>query len=192
MNDKIESSLSADYARRLTRLQRSGWKQVLDVQAPYRFNLQSLRPGFTLDVGCGVGRNLRNLGGHGVGVDPNTECVAQSRAAGFVAYTPDELPDLTFDTLLFAHVLEHVDQPTDLIRAYLPRLRSGGQVILITPQEAGYASDASHVRFLDFDGLGQIVAELGLVASRAYSFPFPRWAGRLFRYNEFVVVARRA
>jgi len=192
VNDKIEDSLSADYAHRLTRLQRSGWKTLVDVQAPYRFNLRRLRPGETLDVGCGVGRNLRNLGGQAVGVDPNAECVEQCRAEGFEAYTPDQLPDRSFDTLLFAHVLEHVDQPAELIRAYLPRMRDGGQVVLITPQEAGYASDASHVRFLDFDGLAVVLADLGLVAVRRYSFPFPRWVGRLFRYNEFVVVARRS
>jgi 2-polyprenyl-3-methyl-5-hydroxy-6-metoxy-1,4-benzoquinol methylase len=189
MDDSANASLSPDYALRLKQLQRAAWKRFVDVQAPYRANLQRLRRGLTLDVGCGVGRNLRNLGENVVGIDPNRDCVAAARAEGFLAYAPHELPEMMFDTLLFAHVLEHVAEPQDLVHSYLPRLRPGGQVILITPQEAGYASDPTHVHFLDFDGLTDVVEKTGLQSRRAFSFPFPRWVGPLFAYNEFVVVA---
>jgi hypothetical protein len=64
-------------------------------------------------------------------------------------------------------------------------------VVLITPQESGFASDATHVAFTGFDELARLLAEHGLVPERRYSFPFPRPAGRFFRHNEFVVVARR-
>jgi hypothetical protein len=63
--------------------------------------------------------------------------------------------------------------------------------VLITPQEAGFASDATHVAFHDFAALAGLEAALGLRSERAYSFPFPRPVGRVFRYNEFVSVARR-
>ena len=183
-------SLTDAYAQRLKRLQTPLWKRVLDVQAPYRWNLRRLRLGRTLDVGCGVGRNLAHLAGDGVGVDPNAACVAEARASGFEAFAPDELPPGDFDSILIAHVLEHLDDPAGLVRSYLPRLKPGGQLILITPQEAGYASDVTHVRFLDFDALREIAVAAGLRVERAFSFPFPRWVGRLFKYNEFVVTAR--
>lgn len=32
---------------------------------------------------------------------------------------------------------------------------------------------------------------LGLQVEKSYSFPLPRLAGRLFKYNEFVLVARK-
>ena len=48
----------ADYAERLETLETARWKRVLDVQAPYRWNLRRLGLGFTLDIGCGIGRNL--------------------------------------------------------------------------------------------------------------------------------------
>jgi SAM-dependent methyltransferase len=184
-------SLTDAYAQRLKRLQTPLWKRALDVQAPYRWNLRRLKPGRTLDVGCGVGRNLAHLAGKGVGVDPNPACVADARARGFEAYAPEDLPAGDFDSLLFAHVLEHLEDPRGLVRDYLPRLRPGGQLILITPQELGHASDATHVQFLDFAGLHEIAAAVGLDVERAFSFPFPRWAGSLFKYNEFVVTARR-
>ena len=44
---------------------------------------------------------------------------------------------------------------------------------------------------MDFASLGQIARRLGFAQQRAFSFPFPRWAGRVFKYNEFVAVSRK-
>ena len=48
-------------------------------------------------------------------------------------------------------MLEHLDEPTgvDLITGYMPYLRDGATVVIITPQERGQRSDATHVRFMD-------------------------------------------
>ncbi len=46
----------AAYTTRLDELGGAAWKRYLDVQAPYRWNLSRLNLGFTLDVGCGIGR----------------------------------------------------------------------------------------------------------------------------------------
>src|SRR4051794_27828148 len=76
------STEDAAYAYRLARLETVWWKRWLDVQRPYRWNLRRLEPGFTLDIGCGLGRNLSHLGGDGVGIDHNEESVATARARG--------------------------------------------------------------------------------------------------------------
>ncbi|MEV6812490.1 class I SAM-dependent methyltransferase [Micromonospora sp. NPDC051296] len=187
-----------DYTRRLQQLSGARWKRVLDVQAPYRWNLRRLRLGRTLDVGSGLGRNLINLGEGAVGVDHNPTSVAHTRALGLEAYTTEEFfrseharAD-AFDSLLAAHLLEHmpVEQAREVVASYLPFVRSGGRAVFITPQERGYRSDASHVRFVGFAEAAEDCRELGLTVSRQYSFPFPRAAGRLFTYNEFVTVAR--
>jgi SAM-dependent methyltransferase len=189
-----------DYADRLIKLQTARWKSWLDVQAPFRWNLRRLDPGATLDIGCGIGRNLLHLRGQGVGVDSNPYCVTAARARGLIALTPEEFrgsPDYNrpgrFDTLLLAHVAEHMteDEVVSVLRQYEPSLRPGGKLILITPQEAGFKSDATHVELMDFARLARISTRLGFTVERAFSFPFPRWAGRLFTYNEFVVVSRK-
>lgn len=187
----------ADYADRLRRLETARWKQLLDVQRPYRWNLQRLELGRVLDVGCGIGRNLVNLGPDSVGVDHNAESVATARSRGVTAYTTGEFWDTgigapgSFDSLLLAHVMEHVDADVaeSIVREYLPCLRPGGKAVFITPQEVGFRSDPTHVRFVDLDRLRAHAQALGLVVDRAYSFPFPRPAGKVFRYNEFVLVA---
>lgn len=192
-------TLTKAYADRLVRLQTAWWKQRLDVQAPFRWNLQRLDPGFTLDVGCGIGRNLAHLPGQSVGVDTNEHCVRAANARGFPAFTPDEFQASEycrpgrFDAILLAHVAEHMteDQVVALLREYDALLRPGGRLIVMTPQEAGFRSDATHVELMDFARLSRISERLGFTVERRYSFPFPRWAGRVFTYNEFVVVSRK-
>ncbi len=189
-----------DYASRLQRLELSRWKRLLDVQRPYRWNLRRLHLGRVLDVGCGIGRNLVNLDGNGVGVDHNAESIAVARGRGLTAYTTAEFhasPDAApagYDAMILAHVMEHVDADVadGILTEYLPYLRPGGRVVFITPQEAGYATDATHVRFVDLGELRRHAEAVELQVVKAYSFPFPRLLGKLFRYNEFVLVAQRA
>jgi SAM-dependent methyltransferase len=190
----------AAYTKRLQRIGGTGWKRLLPTQAPYRWNVRRLRLGHTLDVGCGIGRNLSHLGGDGVGVDHNPTSVAVCRALGLEAYTVEEFlaSDCArpgrFDSLLAAHVLEHAPEAEarEIIDMYLPYVRDGGRVVFITPQERGFASDATHVRFVGFEESADMAGALGLTVEKQYSFPFPRPAGRIFTYNEFVTVARKS
>src|ERR1700730_12741554 len=188
------------YAERLIRLQTARWKQWLDVQALHRWNIRRLDPGLMLDIGCGIGRNLQHLLGRSVGVDINEHCVRAARARGLTAFTPDEFRHSSeynqpgrFDSILLAHVAEHMteDQAVALLREYEPLARSGGRLILIAPQEAGFRSHPTHVELMDFIRLARIADRLGFQPERAFSFPFPRWIGNFFRYNEFVVVSTK-
>ncbi|MFC9295980.1 class I SAM-dependent methyltransferase [Streptomyces sp. NPDC057011] len=190
------STATSDYTKRLARLEQSGIKRLLPTQAPYRWNLQRLKLGRVLDIGCGLGRNLLNCGPDSVGVDHNPHSVRTCRERGLTAYTPDELaaaPDCqpgSFDSMLVAHVLEHVDEETaaSLLDQYLPLVKPGGSLVLITPQELGYRSDATHVRWVGFEELRSHAGKAGVTVRRTYSFPFPRPLGKVFPYNEFVLV----
>jgi SAM-dependent methyltransferase len=197
-SEKQPSAQDVEYAERLVRLQSAGWKRILDVQAPYRWNLRRLEPGFTLELGCGIGRNLEHLGGAGVGIDQNASCVQVARSRGYEAFTPEQFRSSEhahagcFDSLLLSHVAEHIPprEIESVLAEYLAFVRPGGKLILITPQEVGYRSDATHVHFYDFDALSALGRDLGLAEERSYSFPFPRPAGRVFIYNEFVWTGR--
>lgn len=188
------------YARRLQQLQQARWKRVLDVQRPYRWNLDRLCSGRVLEVGCGIGRNLKNLrrlASAPVGVDTNPESIRIAREQGFEAYTLEEflagdvcVPD-SFDTLLLSHVLEHVtfEECSQLLDSYLPLLAPGGRVVIECPQEAGYPLDPTHIRWVDFDEARRQCEDKGLTVTRQYSYPFPRWAGPAFVYNQFETLA---
>jgi 2-polyprenyl-3-methyl-5-hydroxy-6-metoxy-1,4-benzoquinol methylase len=197
MASQPQSSLTHAYAGRLESRAVSRWRKYFGVQLPYRWNIRRLNPGFVLDVGCGVGRNLAHLDGHGVGVDPNPDCVEAAKHRGLRAYLPKDFERAAateawqFDTMLVAHVLEHVglEASVPLVRGYLRYLTPGGRVVLIAPQEAGYRSDSTHLEFIDEGKLRRLCNAVDLRVERAYSFPFPRFVGGLFAYNEFVLVA---
>ena len=193
----MSSTSDPQYAERLASLERVWWKQV--VPDPYRWFLRRQHLGFVLDVGCGIGRGLRYLDGNGVGVDHSEASVASCRAQGLTAFTPGEFSASEharpgrFDALVCSHVLEHLTAPEqhELLDTYLPFVRADGRVVLITPQERGQASDATHASFVDSDRLRALADRFGLVGAPR-SFPLPRIAGKAFRYNEFVLVASRS
>jgi SAM-dependent methyltransferase len=184
------------YADRLDDVQGAWWKRY--APNPYRWFLRHQRLGFTLDVGCGVGRTLDYLRGDGVGIDTNAEAVRRCRQRGFTAFTLDEFATTAFaqpgrfDALLSAHVVEHLDgEAADgLLPGYVRFVRPGGRVLLITPQERGFASDPTHVTFTDDRRLAELCTNAGLLVRSRRSFPLPRWAGRWFIYNEFIVDAK--
>ena len=194
----MDDTRDPEYAVRLATLESKGWKKFLDVQAPYRRNLRQLDLGRTLDVGCGLGRNLMNLE-NGVGVDHNADAVKIARSRGLTAFTSNEWPDSgaaihdSFDSILLAHVLEHVSQEDsdDIIAAYLPYLRPNGKLVLICPQEKGFPTDPTHIRWVDDSELRATGDRNEFHEIRNYSFPFPRFMGKFFTYNEFVYVGQR-
>jgi 2-polyprenyl-3-methyl-5-hydroxy-6-metoxy-1,4-benzoquinol methylase len=197
MLDNLQNTKQLTYTNRLLNKQKAGWKVFFDVQAPYRWNLQRLKPGFTLDIGCGIGRNLINLKGRGVGIDHNLESVKIAQKLGLTAFTCEEFKTSPynqpqqFDSLLLAHVAEHMTQGEviDILQQYTHLLKPKGKLIAIAPQEAGYKSDATHVEFMNFDKLRNIARQSGFKTAKEFSFPFPRVFGRLFIYNEFVSVS---
>ncbi|MDP2772453.1 MAG: class I SAM-dependent methyltransferase [Nocardioides sp.] len=189
----------SDYTARLEHRGSKRWKRLLNVQAPYQWNLRRQSLGRTLDVGCGVGRNLRSLERGSIGVDHNATSVARARAHGFDAFTTTEWRAHSsefvgaFDGLLFAHVIEHMprEEAAALIKEYLPALRPGGRAFLICPQERGYATDQTHVEWTSGEDLVELVERCGLSTQGWKSFPAPRAFGRIFTYNEFTLLATK-
>lgn len=185
------------YSKRLLKLQGTWWRRFFNVQAPYGWNLRRLNLGFILDIGCGLGRHLLNLNGNGVGIDHNADSVQYTRALGLTVFTPEEFQNSGFnkpkffDSLLLSHVVEHMtqEQAIKLLSLYTPLLKTGGKLVLITPQEFGYKKDPTHREFMDFGKLRAIAEALHFALLKEYSFPLPHLLGRFFYFNEFVSVS---
>ena len=189
-----------NYVNKLMAISNKPFKTFLQPVNPYRIGLKRRIKGNCLEVGCGIGRNLGYLANpDNLGIDINEHAVAKCRALGHQAITTETF-ELTreklpkFDNLLFSHVLEHMDRATSikLIQSFLPALSEFGAVCIICPQERGFTSDlAHHVEFKNFENLASEIEECGLVVDRSFSFPLPRIFGKMFIYNEFVVIAKR-
>ncbi|MEU9501553.1 class I SAM-dependent methyltransferase [Streptomyces sp. NPDC048196] len=177
---------------------RPGLARLLPAHTPYRRQLRRIGAGRVLEIGCGDGDTLAGCTPGSVGIDHDPDAVARCRTRGLTAYTPDAFlagPHArpgAFDALLSAHVLQHLDdeQAEELLRAYVPYVRPGGGVLLITPQEAGHRAGPPPVRFTDFTLLRAFAATAGLTVRRTYSHPLPRPAGMLLRPNVFVLVGQ--
>ena len=82
--------------------------------------------------------------------------------------------------------------PTPPSSCYGPTCRTCGRAaryFFACPQERGYASDPTHVRFTDGNALAELAISVGLTPQPWFSFPFPRRAGKAFIYNEFCLLA---
>ncbi|MGQ9871731.1 class I SAM-dependent methyltransferase [Leptodesmis sp.] len=98
-----------------------------------------------LDVGCGNGRYLRMLYQLGVpkdylyGVEMNDRQIEQLKADGFHGYygriedVEEQLPAASFDLIVLLQVLEHVENPRQMMASLTKLLAPGGILIVETP-----------------------------------------------------------
>lgn len=197
----MKSTTDNAYCERLQRLESAWWKRLLNVQAPYRWNLRRLVSFPFLEVGCGVGRNLTAVShlGFSVGVDHNVASVRVACSRGVQAFDSDAFllwsheNTSSFATILFAHVLEHMSfaEAKALLRQYLSFLSENGQIVIISPQHAGFRSDSTHVDFVGKTEVAEFARAFSLVLDRDFSFPFPGFVGSFFKYNERVFILKK-
>lgn len=201
VNIRLLIMKTEDYSYTNRLLKKSLWKGLLDVQRPYRNHLQSLNLGNVLEIGCGIGRNLINLGKRNgdVGVDHNISSVQECTSRGLTAFTSAEFIKSkyavkeSFDTILVAHVLEHLSEAdaSELLRSYISFLKPNGAIMIITPQEAGFRSDPTHLTMMNPPLVKKILTEFCGASITQYSFPLPKIFGLIFKYNENVSLGRK-
>lgn len=189
----MEKKFDEEYFSYLKENQDALWKKLLCVRLPYILFLKFFSLGRSVEVGCGVGRNLKHLHRDSVGVDVIPECVQLCNERGLCAVLPEDLkePLGSFDSLLFSHVIEHFpfDAAVGLLKEYMSFLKKGGKLLIIVPQLKGYASDDTHMEYYDESKLRLLCEGAGFVTDRSGSYPFPKIVGNYFKYNETYCLA---
>lgn len=195
---KINSTTDEEYAEYLIKSQLKGWKNKLDVQRPYRNNLKKYNLGKTLDIGCGVGRNLSVLAEGSLGIDHNAFMIKYLKTKGLNALTTQEfkkgkIHKKRFDSILIAHVIEHLanGESKKFIREYSKYLKKGGRILIICPQSKGFSKDSTHRVYQDFDSISKLIESTGFKVISRQSFPFPVFMGGSFGPNEFWVLGKK-
>jgi SAM-dependent methyltransferase len=157
-----------------------------------------VRPRRTLEVGCGDGAVLselhsRGFGGRlaGVEITDAAVAIAATRAGIEVVERYDghrlAAADQTYDLGIVSHVLEHVEEPAELLAEVARACRV---VVVEVPLEANlsarragkreHAAEVGHLQRLDRAAARAIVARAGLQISAELQDPLPRAAQSFF------------
>lgn len=171
----------------------------------YFKNILRFVSGPTIDFGCGIGELLELLPTNSVGLEINDSAVryCQSRGLDVRLYSPEaddyELYGLEpgrYQTLVMAHVLEHLTDSHDVIRKLLTTGHRLGlkRLIFIVPGVKGFQHDATHQTFLDpaYFKTHSLQTTNGYRIIRQAYFPInSKWFSGLFTHNELVTVYER-
>lgn len=187
--------------------------------------LAAFRPDMrrVLDVGCGYGFFLKSLQGrvetrHGIEISPEPARYAREVFGLDVSEAPIEefTPDAPYDCLVMCDVLEHLEQPLDVVRRCRDMLAADGLFFVQVPNLVGFRLPPGHgwglphhiwqfsppclARLLEQGGFrveAWYTGVLGVVGVHEHGGPTLAqramwWAARRFRLgNRLMMVARR-
>lgn len=154
----LEGEFDRGYAAEQLRRSRAPLRRL--VKAFYLRNMLRELQGPTVDFGCGAGQLLSRLPAGSVGLEVNPHLVAELEAQGLTVIQARgdiadfDLPDLPagcFKSLVIAHVLEHLPDPSLAFGRLLDACRRLGidRVLVVVPGARGFSSDGTHKTFVD-------------------------------------------
>lgn len=168
-----------------------------------------------LDIGCGAGDNARLILAansdpvtiYGITLSSAEACIAKQFmincwTADIEHDLPTELINMRFDALIFAHVLEHVRDPAEVLARYVTILNEGGTVLIAVPNilswrlrmqfltgrfeyEAAGPLDETHLRFFTFDSADRCLLRMApelQVVSKSVEGSVPLWILRRYLF----------
>jgi len=136
-----------------------------------------------LDLGCGVGRFLRaahSLGWDVRGIDTSARAIEiGARTAGFpmTTETLEQLRDAgaTFDVVTAFEVLEHLEQPVEMLRSVISVLQPGGRFFCTVPNRLSPTVRTTrrqdwlppvHLQFFTVEAMRRMLERVGLADIR--------------------------
>ncbi len=206
MNKNAASHISdfdGHYAAQQLRRSRDPLRRF--VKGFYLRNLLKDLHGPTIDFGCGAGQLLKRLPAGSVGLEVNLHLIEVLRAQGLAVHRARaDLHDFellpfaagTFDSLVIAHVLEHIPAAAETLRTLLAACCRIGitTVTVVVPGAKGFTCDHTHKTFIDRAWVqDHIPAQAeGFTRSQPRYFPGPwAWVGRYFTFHEMKIVFTR-
>ena len=156
MKNAVDQSDLSSQKEYFDYIQSISWRGKLYKKLYLYPRLNKILKGKTLDIGCGNGDFLKSRPGS-VGCDINPFCVEYCCKIGLEAFHyknyPLKLEDARFDSIFLDNVLEHIEDPTDLLNEVHRLLSQNGTFLIGVPSIAGFNSQADHKIFYNEDKL---------------------------------------
>ena len=131
--------------------------------------------GLTLDIGCGIGDFLK-FRKKTIGVDINPQTVAYCKSKNLNAHLMeiDQIPfkDNFFDCAILDNVLEHIVDPSILIKEIFRVTKADCTLIIGVPEIKGFSADIDHKVFYDEKILAQVMTQNGWQNENFFHMPF--------------------
>lgn len=168
----------------------------------YLKNILKFVKGKCIDFGCGSGDLLSRLPEGSAGTDINKSSIEYCRKNNLTAFVYNVEEDnyelklfepCVYDTLIFSHVLEHLENATEKIRilfASAQRLNIK-RVIIVVPGIKGFAYDKTHMTYIDIDFIykNKLDKLNGYEIFHKKYFPVnSKLFSKYFTHNELVIV----
>ena len=158
-----------------------------------RLSLKRYLVGFSdlkiLEVGCGLGQNIF-LCKNAVGYDISKFALDFCRKKGIdVVEDLNEIKKATVDVVLLCHVLEHFENPFEMLKKVHSKLKKNGQLVLILPFEKHRKTDfqldkSQHLYCWNFKSINNLLIRLNFKVIENRYF-FGKGYKRLLSVNRF-------
>ena len=167
--------------------------QEFALRATFKRLLQNLAKrglsgGDLLEIGCGYGYLLdeaRSCFGRRVGTEFSSEGAEIARATGaevFIGGIEQVPSEAKFDCVIGTQLIEHVYEPLSFVKRLAGHTKSGGHIILATPDIGGVLRKAmgqrwpsfkvpEHVLYFDYSTLSSLMRRAGL--DDVHRLPYP-------------------
>jgi len=154
--------------------------------------------GPTIDFGCGAGQLLEQLPKNSLGLEINPFLVEYliKKDLNVHLYNPEidnfalrDLPKKTYHTFVIAHVLEHFDNPADILRKLFHACieLEVKRFIAIVPGSKGFKFDNTHKTFVNYRYIekNNLINYKGYQLIKSEYFPINKeFIGNLFTFHE--------
>ena len=193
----MESTNSNEYTKYYLKKFNIWYRRLFPIDIPFKFIAKACCKGKILDIGCGPGRYLAFFKDKAIGVDHNRDFIEYTRNRGFKTYLTEDFFKANiqekFDTLLFSHILEHMNfqEGIKLIKRYLPYLKNQGRIVIIVPHGYCYNNDPTHVLYYDKKKIEELAYCLNYKLIKNFYHPFPDYLSKWFITDGIYILKRK-
>ena len=173
--------------------------------------------GRVFEFGCGIGQNIYNIKDKAIGIDISEFAIRECNKRGVKAVNKVEALKGSYDGCLSVHVMEHLENPSLILKRINSRLKKNGRLVLVlpvlrrnVPENRDFGSDISrHIYYWNFSAINSLLVNSGFKImlnkfnyargfSLFYSLPFKlanffvRFFGFITNTKEMVIVAEKS